>query len=69
MCSPAATRETTTVVIDRLNVISSGSVVYMKIDAKFGNDPAISSGVISFCVFGFGPLVAKPRIRQDRNFV
>jgi hypothetical protein len=21
----------------------------------------------TFCVFGFGPLVAKPRIRQDRN--
>jgi chorismate mutase len=41
MCSPAATWETSTVVldilnviIDRLNVISSGSVDYMKIDAK-----------------------------------
>jgi hypothetical protein len=41
MCSPAATYETSTVVldrlnviIDRLNVISSGSVVYMKTDAK-----------------------------------
>jgi hypothetical protein len=43
MCSPAATRESLTVVldrinviIDRLNVISSGtrSVVYIKIDAK-----------------------------------
>jgi hypothetical protein len=32
---------------------------------KFGDDPAISLGVIS--VFGFGPLVAKPRIRLDRN--
>jgi hypothetical protein len=41
MCSPAATCETSTVVldrlnviIDRLNVISLGSIVYMKIDAK-----------------------------------
>jgi hypothetical protein len=32
MCSPAATGENSTVVLDRLNVISSGSV--MKIDAK-----------------------------------
>jgi hypothetical protein len=33
-------------------------------------DPAISSGVTAlFCVFGFGPLVAKPRIRLDRNLV
>jgi hypothetical protein len=30
---------------------------------------AISSGVIELCVFSFGPLVAKPRIRLDRNLV
>jgi hypothetical protein len=42
MCSPVATREVTStivldrlnVIIDRLNIISSGSVVDMKIDAK-----------------------------------
>jgi hypothetical protein len=41
MCTPEATWETSTVVLDRLNiinrlnVISSGSVVYMKIDPKY----------------------------------
>jgi hypothetical protein len=37
---------------------------------KFGDDPAISSGVISdFIFFFFGSLVAKPKIRLDRNLV
>jgi hypothetical protein len=35
------------------------------------DDPAISSGgsYSTFCVFGFGPLVAKTRIRLNRNLV
>jgi hypothetical protein len=55
MCSPAATGETSTVVLDRLNVISSGSDVIMKIDAKV-------------CFQG-DHLAAKFEVRSGRNLV
>jgi hypothetical protein len=63
MYSPAATAtgETSTVVLDRLNVISSGmsgSVVHM-IDAKVCFQGNHLSAI-------FGPLVAKPRIRRPK---
>jgi hypothetical protein len=36
------------------------------IQANLGDDPAISSGIIALGVFGFGPLVGKPRIRRPK---